>query len=172
MKPLPLLRFPLILVLPVAFLSAAETQPRPPTGPAAYVLLAPAEIDHLVAAVRAADDERVAATMAADPARMEAAYSDELHYAHSNGKLDNKKSYLDSIVSRRTVYSGYEYLQRDFQIATPDIVIMTAHVLITAGNGTVPNRIDLNVMAVWRLEGGKWRFLSWLSSKILPPAAN
>jgi hypothetical protein len=26
-------------------------------------------------------------------------------------------------------------------------------------------------MAVWRLESGKWRFFSWLSSKIPPPAA-
>lgn len=171
MKSLRVFRFPLALILPLSFLSAAETQPKPPTGPAAYVLLAPAEIDHLVAAVRAADDERVAATMAADPVRMEAAYSDQLHYTHSNGKFDNKKSYLDAVVTRRSVYSGYEYLQRDFQIATPDIVVMTAHVLITAGNGTVQNKNDLNVMAVWRLEGGKWRFFSWLSSKIPPPAA-
>lgn len=171
MKFLPLFRFPLILILPISFLSAAETQPKPPTGPATYVLLAPAEIDHLVAAVRAADDERVAATMAADFARMDAVYSDQLHYTHSNGKLDNKKSYLDSIVTRRTVYSGYEYLQREFHVATPDVVVMTAHVIITAGNGTVQNRNDLNVMAVWRLEGGMWRFHSWLSSKIPAPAA-
>jgi hypothetical protein len=26
-------------------------------------------------------------------------------------------------------------------------------------------------MAVWRLEAGKWRFHSWLSSKIPAPAA-
>jgi hypothetical protein len=44
-------------------------------------------------------------------------------------------------------------------------------VLITAGNGTVQNKNDLNVMAVWRLEAGKWRFHSWLSSKIPAPAA-
>lgn len=125
----------------------------------------------VIAAVRAADDERVAATMAADFARMDAVYSDQLHYTHSNGKLDNKKSYLDSIVTRRTVYSGYDYLQRDFHVATPEVVVMTAHVLITAGNGTVQNKNDLNVMAVWRLEAGKWRFHSWLSSKIPAPAA-
>ncbi len=124
----------------------------------------------VITAVRAADDERVAATMAADPARMDAIYSDQLHYTHSNGKFDTKNSYLDSVVARRTVYSGYDYQQRDFQIATPDVVIMTAHVLITAGNGTAQTKNDLNVMAVWRLEGGKWRFLSWLSAKILPPA--
>ncbi len=125
----------------------------------------------VIAAVRAADDERVAATMAADAARMDAIYSDGLHYTHSNGKFDTKKSYLDSVVAHRTVYSGYEYEKRDFQIATPDVVVMTAHVFITAGNGTAQNKNDLNIQAVWRLESGKWRFLSWLSSKVPPPAS-
>lgn len=151
----------------------------PPTLPRLFLLLflfaaalgLRANDEAVIAAVLAADDERVTATMAADFTRMDAVYSDQLHYTHSNGKLDNKKSYLDSIVTRRTVYSGYDYLQRDFQVATPDVVVMTAHVLITAGNGTVQNKNDLNVMAVWRLEAGKWRFHSWLSSKIPVPAA-
>jgi len=125
----------------------------------------------VIAAVRAADDERVSATMAADPVRMDAIYSDQLNYTHSNGKFDTKKTYLDSVVSHRTVYTGYDYEKREFRIATPDVVIMTGHVFITAGNGTAQTKNDLNVMAVWRLEGGKWRFLSWLSSKIPPPIA-
>jgi len=160
--------FPL-LALPVAQLLAADDLQKPAPNPAALVLLAPAEIDHLTAAVRAADDERVAATLAADPARMDAVYSDQLHYTHSSGKFDTKKSYLDSVVSHRTVYAAYEYEKRDFQIASPDVVVMTAHAFITAGNATAQNKLDLNVMAVWRLESGKWRFFSWLSSKIPPP---
>ncbi len=133
--------------------------------------LARASDADLVAAVRAADDERVAATMAADSARMEAVYSDQLHYAHSSGKIDNKKSYLDSVVSHRTVYSGYDYQQRDFTVAAPDIVLMTAHVFITAGTATAPTKNDLNILAVWRREGGKWRFMAWQSCKNPPPAA-
>jgi ketosteroid isomerase-like protein len=168
--PLPLSLFP-ILALPVALLSAPDDLQRPAPNPSALVLLAPAEIDHLVAAVRAADDERVAATVAADRARMDAVYSDQLHYTHSNGKFDTKQSYLEAVVSRRTVYSAYEYEKRDFQIASPEVVVMTAHAFITAGTASAPNKLDLNVMAVWRLESGKWRFLSWLSSKIPPPAA-
>ena len=126
----------------------------------------------VIAAVRAADDERVAATMAADPARLEAIYSDALSYTHSNGKFDNKKSYLASLLAHSTVYTVYDYKERTFYVATPDIVIEKAHVLITSGTTEKQNPPnDLNIQAVWRLEGGKWRFLSWLSSKIPPPAA-
>ncbi len=124
-----------------------------------------------IAAVKAADDERVAATVAADGARMDAIYSQDLSYTHSNGKHDTKQSYLESVTKRSTVYTGYDYKQRDFFVASPDIVIETAHVVITAGAPDKQNVNDLNIMAVWRNEGGKWRFLSWLSAKIPAPAA-
>ena len=138
----------------------------------ASALTTRASDDAVIAAVRAADDERVVATMAADPKRMDAIYSDALSYTHSNGKFDNKKSYLDAVVSRRSVYTVYDYKERTFFVATPDIVIESAHVLITSGTDAKQNPPnDLNIQAVWRLEGGKWRFLSWLSSKIPPPAA-
>ncbi len=125
----------------------------------------------VIAAVRAADDERVAATMAADPARMDAIFSDQLHYAHSSGKIDTKKSYVESLLTHSTVYTGYDYQQRDFLIAAPDVVLMTAHVLVKAGSATAQNTNDLNILAVWRREGGKWRFLAWQSCKNPPPAA-
>ena len=136
----------------------------------AAVLIARAGDDAVLAAVRAADDERVAATLAADPARMDAIFSEQLHYAHSSGKIDTKKSYVDSLLARSTVYTGYEYKQRDFLVAAPDITLMTAHVIIKAGAPTAQNTNDLNILAVWRKEGGKWRFLAWQSCKN-PPAA-
>ncbi len=133
-------------------------------------LTARASDDTVIAAVRAADDERVAATMAADPARMDAIFSDQLHYAHSSGKIDTKKSYVESLLTRSTMYTGYDYKQRDFLVAAPDIVLMTAHVIIKAGSATAMNTNDLNILAVWRKEGGKWRFLAWQSCKNPPPA--
>src|SRR5215212_676576 len=65
--------------------------------------------DKLIAAVRAADDERVAATKSGDRVRLEAIYSNDLHYAHSSGKIDNKASYVESLVKRSTVYEKYQY---------------------------------------------------------------
>jgi len=172
-SPVPFRLLPL-LAFPVALLLAADDLQKPAANPAALVLLAPAVIDHLTAAVRAADDERVAATLAADPARMDAIFSDQLHYAHSSGKIDTKKSYVESLLTRSTIYTGYDYKLRDFHVAAPDIVLMTGHVIIKAGSATAQNINDLNFLAVWRNEGGKWRFLAWQSCKnppAVPPAA-
>jgi hypothetical protein len=125
--------------------------------------------DAVIAAVRAADDERVAATMAADRARLEAIFSDELHYAHSSGKIDTKASYVESILKRTSVYASYDYVRRDFVRAADGVVLMPGRVRINAGTGTQTNLLDLNFLAVWRLEKGKWRFLAWQSCKNPPP---
>jgi len=124
-----------------------------------------------VAALRAADDERVAAILASDAARLDAIFSDDLGYTHSNGKHDTKKSYTQSLLSGKTVYRVYNYLERDFRVVSPDIALETAHVLINSVNGTTEVKNDLSILAVWRKEGGKWRFLAWQSAKLPAPAA-
>ncbi len=136
---------------------------------AAPLLRAAEEAD--IAAVRAADDERVAAILAADAARLGAIFSDDLHYTHSNGHHDTKKSYTASLVTKKTVYRLYEYKERDFALASPDVALMRAHVLIQSANGGNPVVNDLSVLAVFRKEGGKWRFLAWQSAKLPAPAA-
>jgi hypothetical protein len=143
-------RFLLLFAVTVASLSAAE--------------------DALIAAVRAADDERLAATQAADPARLNAIFSDQLHYAHSSGKLDTKASYVQSLTSKNTIYESFAYETRNFTVAGPGIVLMTGRVVIHASNAGVKVINDLNFLAVWREEGGRWRFLAWQSCKNPPPA--
>ena len=127
--------------------------------------------DKLVAAVRAADDERIAATKAGDRARLEASYSDDLHYGHSNGKIDNKKSQIQGITTGANRYEAFEHKERTFVPAGPGIVLMKGRVLVHMGNKQTGEKIvnDLNYLAVWREEKGKWRFLAWQSCKN-PPA--
>jgi ketosteroid isomerase-like protein len=141
-----------LLVLPLTGLRAAD-----------------AANDKLIAAVRAADDERVAAIMAGDRARLTAIFSDGLHYAHSSGKIDTKASYTETLVTHATVYDTYDYITRDFVPAAPGIVLMIGHVLIHSHSGAEKADNDLNYLAVWREENGKWRFLAWQSCKNPPP---
>lgn len=123
----------------------------------------------LIVAVRAADDERLAATTAADRARLEAIYSDDLHYGHSSGKVDNKQSQIAALVSGRSKYEMFEHKERTFVPAAPGIVLMKGRVLISAVSGGQTNKLDLNYLAVWREEKGKWRFLAWQSCRNPPP---
>jgi ketosteroid isomerase-like protein len=128
--------------------------------------------DAVIAAVRAADDERIAATIAADAARLGASYSDALHYAHSSGKIDTKASQIAGITTGTTKYERVEYKERAFVPAGPGVMLMKGHVLVHTRNKTSgqPGLLDLNYLAVWRQEGGRWRFLAWQSCKNPAPA--
>jgi hypothetical protein len=130
----------------------------------AFVSLHAAE-DKAIAAARAADNERMAATKAADRSRLDAILSDQLHYAHSSGKIDTKASYIESLVTHSTVYESFEYKQQDFTVAAPGVVLMTGHVIVKVISNGAHLENDLNILAVWREEKGKWRFLAWQASK-------
>ena len=140
----------------------------------AFSVLAPlhAADDSRLAALRAADDERVAAMMTADRARLEAILSDDMRYAHSTGAVDGKKSFVDTVVTVRTVYQTYDYEERNFTFPAPGIALMTGRVHTTGKNAAgaaADNR--LSFLSVWREEKGHWRFLAWQSCKLLPPAS-
>ena len=128
--------------------------------------------DKIIAAVRAADDERVAATKAGDAARLQASYSDDLHYAHSSGKVDTKASQIQGITTGGNRYDSFEYKDRTFVPAAPGIVLMKGRVLVHMSNKQSGQKTtnDLNYLAVWREEKGKWRFLAWQSCKNPEPA--
>lgn len=169
----PLHLLPLLALLP-GLLHAAEPSvdpgPRGPGNPARLALLTPADSNRLTAAVRAADDERVAATKAGDGPRLDAIFSDLLHYAHSSGHTDTKASYMKALTTHATVYETYDYQERTFTPVAPGVVTMTGRVLIRSRTATGTNDLDLNFLAVWREENGKWRFFAWQSCKNPPPA--
>jgi len=125
--------------------------------------------DSVVAAVRAADDERVAATIAGDHARLSAVYSDDLRYVHSNGKIDNKAEHADGLAKRASVYERFDYQTRDFRLAGPGVMVMSGRVVIHSTNATGKNQNDVNYLAVWREEQGRWKLLAWQAAKNLPP---
>jgi ketosteroid isomerase-like protein len=137
------------------------------------VALRAADSEKLIAAVRAADDERIAATMAADAPRLAAIYSDTLHYAHSSGRIDTKASQIQGITTGGNKYERIEHLERTFVPAGPGIVLMQGRTLMHMRNLATGEKVinDLNYLAVWREEHGRWRFLAWQSCKN-PPATD
>jgi hypothetical protein len=121
---------------------------------------------------RAADDARVAAMISADAAKLDAAFSDDLIYVHSNGKVDTKATFVPAISTGKSVYHAVSYEQRDFREVAPGLVLMTARCRVQLGKTAPFNELYLSVLAAYRLEKGAWRFLAWQSCKLdTAPAA-
>jgi ketosteroid isomerase-like protein len=129
-----------------------------------------AEDSPAMAAVKAADKDRVAAMQSGDRAKLDAVFSDELRYAHSNGIVDSKKSFIEVLSAGKTKYVGYDYEEQTFTFPAPGIALMTGRAHIKAESEGKAMDAVLSFLAVWREEQGQWRFLAWQSCK-LPPAA-
>lgn len=133
------------------------------------LLVSPAAEETLSAKLQAADDARVSATKAADPSKLRAILSEELRYAHSNGLVDTRESFIELVTSGKTKYEAIEYEERRFTFPAPKIALMSgrAHVVAQTGTGVMDS--VLSFLAVWREEeDGTWRFLAWQSCR-LPP---
>ncbi|HYG78383.1 MAG TPA: nuclear transport factor 2 family protein [Planctomycetota bacterium] len=125
--------------------------------------------DARLAALTAADTERVAAIVAGDKDRLNAIFSDELHYAHSNGVVDTKSSFMDALVSGRSKYLSCDYVERKFTFPAPTVALMSGRARIKVKTATAEMDSILSFLAVFREENGKWRFLAWQSCKVPPP---
>jgi len=123
-----------------------------------------------LAAVRAADDERVAAVLAADQPRLTAVLADDLRYAHANGLVDTKASFIDALTTGRTKYVAWDYAERSFTFPAPGIALMTGRTRIAVAKAVGNAAMTLNFLGVWREEKGQWRFLAWQSSRPPEPA--
>jgi hypothetical protein len=164
---------PLLLALAFAAFAAIPASAQTRAQPDTTLVAAGSQRNNEapLSAVRAADEERVAATIAADPRRLDAIYSDQLHYAHSSGKVDDKAAYLNSLLTKATVYQAFDYKQRDFIPAGPGVVLMKGRVIVHVLSNGQKVENDLNYLAVWREENGKWRFMAWQSCRNPAPAA-
>ncbi len=118
-------------------------------------------------ALEAADKERVSAILAGDRARLMEIFSADLYFVHASGKHDTRESYTEVLATKQTVYSKYNYVDREFRQLAPGIVQMNGRLLLDTKTG----QLDLNFLSIWRLEGGKWRFVAWQSCRNNPPAA-
>ena len=129
------------------------------------------QAESLIAAVKAADDARIATMRSPDRDKLTAIFSDDLRYAHSNGVVDTKGSFIELLGSGKTKYLGYEHKDRSITIPAPGIALVTGQARIQAESAAGKMDNVLSYLSVWRKEKGQWRFLAWQSCK-LPVTAN
>jgi hypothetical protein len=119
-----------------------------------------------LAAVQAADKARIAAMQSPNSENLGAIFSDDLRYAHSNGIVDTKRSFIEVLTSGKTRYVGYDYEEQSFTFPSPGIALMSGRARIKAQTSNGEMDSVLSFLAVWREEKGQWRFLAWQSCRL------
>lgn len=116
--------------------------------------------------LREAELNRFKIMVAQDGAGLDKVLHKDLVYIHSSGTQDSKASYIESIVSQKSIYAiiePEEFTQRVY-----------GNIGINSGIVNVTNKKDGALLPVNRLkftdvfifENGRWQMVSWQSLKI------
>jgi len=133
------------------------------------------------AVVLAKDDTRIAAVKAAELARFEANVNadskalglllgDDLDYVHSNGDIDTKTSFIESLTSGRR---DYQAMTANIQTVRlfGDVAIVRGTVKVTVASNGKPQDLDLGYTDFWVWRAHRWQMVAWHSSRYAAPAS-
>jgi ketosteroid isomerase-like protein len=120
--------------------------------------LSPAQSAHEKAVSDAVEKLRKA-MIEADKATLESLTSDSLSYGHSSGRVENKREFIESLVSGRSDFVTIDLTEQT--IAVSHDVAIVRHVLsATTNDSGKPGTTKLTVLLIWQKEKGEWKLLA------------
>ena len=136
----------------------------------ACAVAAPAAAQTAVDAVKAAEAKRFEVTVKGDYKALDDLLADDLIYVHSNGKMDNEKTFLEGLTSGRSKYKKIESVEMKAR-QVGELVLIDGRVNVTVETNGQSNDLDLTYLDVWAKRAGKWQMVSWHSARMQPAAA-
>ncbi|MFM0527327.1 MULTISPECIES: nuclear transport factor 2 family protein [Paraburkholderia] len=100
-----------------------------------------------------------AAMMSGNETQMQELTHASLTYGYSDGSVQNKTAFVDTIVSRQTRYRRIDLTDAKTTVAG-DNAIVREHFSATTELGGKFDELDLNELLVWHRHNGKWRLLA------------
>jgi hypothetical protein len=118
------------------------------------------------ALLRSAEQSRFVAQVDADARILDKLLDDGLEYVHSNGELDSKKSFIDSLTSGTRDYVSSEASIETVRIFG-DVAVIRGKVKVTVG-GKDRQSQDLHIgyTDVWLWKNGSWKMTAWRSARL------
>lgn len=85
--------------------------------------------------------------------------SDKLSYGHSGGHIDDKKEFIEKIVSGKSDFVSIELIDQTVSISKKVALVRHKLNAVTNDNGK-PGEVHLFVLMVWLRSMGKWKLLA------------
>ncbi len=117
------------------------------------------------AAVTAAVENLKKAMIDGDKAGLEKVTADQLSYGHSSGRVEDKASFVDNIVTGKSDFVTIELTNQTVSVAGDAAIVR--HVLsATTNDGGNPGNVKLNILLVWQKQKGQWKLLARQAVKV------
>lgn len=117
------------------------------------------------AAVTAAVENLRKAMIDGDKAGLQNITADQLSYGHSSGKVEDKATFVDNIVSGKSDFVTIDLTNQTIAISG-DAAIVRHTLAATTNDGGNPGSVKLNILLIWQKQKGQWKLLARQAVKI------
>ena len=117
------------------------------------------------AALRALELKRFAAQVDADAKVLGELLDDGLEYVHSNGDLDSKQSFIDSLTSGKRDYASSAATLESIRFFK-GFAIIRGKAKVTVVDAGTSRDLHIGFTDVWVDNKGKWQMTSWRSARL------
>lgn len=95
----------------------------------------------------------------ANKTELENAVADKLSYGHSSGHIDDKKEFVEKLVSGKSDFVTIDLSEQTISVSGKTAIVR--HILKAKTNDSgKPGEVHLRILLVWQKQGGKWKLLA------------
>lgn len=115
--------------------------------------------------VAAAVEKMRLAMISGQKADLDAIACDDLSYGHSSGKLQNKTEFMDSFLTKASVFVTITLTDQTIKV-TGNTAIVRHKLAATTADGGKPGTVNLGIMLVFIKQHGQWKLLGRQAYKL------
>ena len=100
-----------------------------------------------------------------DEQSLKAITAENLSYGHSSGKIEDKQTFVETLVSGRSDFVSIDLTGQTIQISGNTAIVRHDLSAQTNDSGK-PGTVKLGVMLIWQKQHGQWKLLARQAYKI------
>ena len=116
--------------------------------------------------LKAAELTRFEAQVNADAKALGTLLDDGLEYTHSNGDLDTKQSFIDSLTTGKRDYISSTTTIETVRIFGDVGVIRGKAKVTVGGKDRQPQDLHIGYTDIWVWKDGRWQMTAWRSARL------
>ena len=121
-----------------------------------------------LASAQSADEAAVAkaveafrnAVIAKDRGQLEALLADQLHYWHTDGRVETKSEHIADVLSKRALYKSIDLTNQTVKVTGDTAVVRHNLTAESEREGGKMQSTRIGVFMVWQKQGGQWKLLA------------
>jgi len=91
---------------------------------------------------------------------------EELSYGHSSGKVEDRASFIESLVSGKSDFKTIDLTEQTIKV-TGNTAIVRHHLMAETSDSGKPGNPNLYVLLIWQKQKGKWKLIARQAVKVV-----